>query len=57
MADRPSVRGVVRGHTVVAVRALRAHLTEPWTLNSLAEEVHLSRSQLVRSFDPVEKQK
>ena len=30
---------------------LRARLTEPWTLRSLAEEVHLSRSQLVRAFD------
>ncbi|GAB3924465.1 hypothetical protein GCM10011575_03560 [Microlunatus endophyticus] len=26
-------------------------LAEPWTLDTLAEQVHLSRSQLVRSFD------
>jgi transcriptional regulator GlxA family with amidase domain len=44
-------RGVVRGHAVVAVRILRTRLAEPWTLNSLAEQVHLSRSQLVRAFD------
>ncbi|MGH3302745.1 MAG: helix-turn-helix domain-containing protein [Streptosporangiaceae bacterium] len=30
---------------------LRTRLAEPWTLTTLAEEVHLSRSQLVRSFD------
>lgn len=30
---------------------LRARLTEPWSLDELAGEVHLSRSQLVRSFD------
>ncbi len=45
------VRGVVRGHVVVAVNVLRAHLAAPWTLDSLATEVHLSRSQLVRAFD------
>jgi AraC family transcriptional regulator len=33
------------------VNVLRARLAEPWTLNSLAEEIHLSRSQLARSFD------
>jgi transcriptional regulator GlxA family with amidase domain len=44
-------RGVVRGHAVVAVRILRTRLAEPRTLNSLAEQVHLSRSQLVRAFD------
>jgi transcriptional regulator GlxA family with amidase domain len=43
-------RGVVRGHVVTAVGLLRDRLAEPWTLNSLAEEVHLSRSQHVRSF-------
>jgi transcriptional regulator GlxA family with amidase domain len=32
---------------------LRDHLAEPWTLDSLANEVHLSRSQLVRAFDTV----
>ena len=42
---------VVRGHVVVAVNLLRTRLAEPWTLDALAGEVHLSRSQLVRSFD------
>ena len=46
-------RGIVRGHVVTAVGVLRARLAEPWTLDSLAEEVHLSRSQLARSFDAV----
>ena len=46
-----AVRGVVRGHVVAAVEVLRKRITEPWTLDSLAEEVHLSRSQLVRAFD------
>lgn len=44
-------RGVVRGHVVTAVGVLRTRLAEPWTLDMLAGEVHLSRSQLVRSFD------
>ena len=48
---RPVGHGVVRGHVVTAVGLLRDRLAEPWTLNSLAEEVHLSRSQLARSFD------
>jgi transcriptional regulator GlxA family with amidase domain len=26
-------------------------MDEPWTLDALAEQAHLSRSQLVRSFD------
>ncbi len=43
--------GVVRGHTVTAVGILRDRLAEPWTLDALAEEVHLSRSQVVRAFD------
>jgi transcriptional regulator GlxA family with amidase domain len=43
-------RGVARGHVVVAVRLLSERIAEPWTLNSLADEVHLSRSQLARSF-------
>ncbi len=43
--------GVVRGHVVTAVKLLRERIAEPWTLNSLAQEVHLSRSQLVRPFD------
>jgi hypothetical protein len=30
---------------------LHARLAEPWTLNSLAQEVQLSGSQLVRAFD------
>lgn len=51
-AKRPRrSRGVLRGHAVVAVGVLRDRLAEPWTLSSLAEEVHLSRSQLVRAFD------
>lgn len=36
---------------MTAVGVLRERLAEPWTLSALAEEVHLSRSQLVRSFD------
>lgn len=44
-------RGIVRGHVVAAVGALRKRIAEPWTLDALADEVHLSRSQLVRSFD------
>lgn len=47
----PGGRGVVRGHVVTAVGLLRTRLAEPWTLDALADEVHLSRSQLVRSFD------
>ena len=43
--------GVVRDHVVTTVGLLRTRLAEPWTLSSLAGEVHLSRSQLVRSFD------
>ena len=43
--------GVVRGHVVAAVGVLRTRLAEQWTLSALADEVHLSRSQLVRSFD------
>jgi transcriptional regulator GlxA family with amidase domain len=42
--------GIVRGHVVTAVEILRARLAEPWTLDSLAGEVHLSCSQLARSF-------
>ncbi|HTR70621.1 MAG TPA: AraC family transcriptional regulator [Mycobacteriales bacterium] len=42
--------GVVRGHVVTAVGVLRSRLAEPWTLDALAEEVYLSRSQLVRAF-------
>jgi transcriptional regulator GlxA family with amidase domain len=30
---------------------MREPLPEPWTLKTLADEVRLSRSQLVRSFD------
>ncbi|WP_375489542.1 helix-turn-helix transcriptional regulator, partial [uncultured Mycobacterium sp.] len=30
---------------------LRERIAEPWTLQALAEEIHLSRSQLVRAFD------
>ena len=43
--------GVVRGHVVTATDVLRTRLAERWTLGSLADEVHLSRSQLVRAFD------
>lgn len=43
-------RGVVRGHAVTTVQILRTRLAEPWTLDLLAAEVHLSRSQLARSF-------
>lgn len=50
-ATRLVMRGVVRGHVETAVGVLRDRLVEPWTLSMLAEEVHLSRSQLVRSFD------
>jgi transcriptional regulator GlxA family with amidase domain len=46
-----SPRGVVRGHVVTAVRVLRDRMAEQWTLDALADEVHLSRSQLVRAFD------
>ena len=53
VAARPVVRGVVRGHVGTAVGVLRDHLAEPWTLDPLANEVHLSRSQLARSFDAV----
>lgn len=44
-------RDVVRGHVIMATSALRQRLAVRWTLTSLAEEVHLSRSQLVRAFD------
>jgi transcriptional regulator GlxA family with amidase domain len=47
----PVAHGVVHGHVVTAVHLLQVRLTESWTLNSPAEEVHLSRSQLVRAFD------
>jgi hypothetical protein len=36
----------VRGHVVTTVGILREHQTDSWTLDALAEEVHLSRSQL-----------
>src|SRR5579875_621903 len=42
--------GVVRGHVAVAINTLSTRLAENWTLSSLAEEVHLSRSQVVRAF-------
>jgi AraC family transcriptional regulator len=47
----PGRRGTVRSHVVTAVNVIRERIAEPWTLNALAEEVHLSRSQLVRAFD------
>src|ERR1700677_1633027 len=43
--------GVVRGHVVAAVGVLRTRLAESWALAALASAGHLSRSQLVRSFD------
>ena len=43
----------MRRHVDVAVRLLSSRLTEQWTLRALAEEVHLSASQLVRAFDAV----
>lgn len=49
--DTLAVHGVARGHVVGAVAALQKRLPETWTLDSLAAEVHLSRSQLVRAFD------
>lgn len=50
-ATTPHPRGITRGHVVAAVDVLRNRLAEPWTLDALADEVHLSRSQLVRCFD------
>jgi AraC family transcriptional regulator len=47
----PVARGVIRGHVAAAVGILRARITEPWTLGALADEIHLSRSQIVRAFD------
>jgi transcriptional regulator GlxA family with amidase domain len=44
-------RGVLRGHAVEAAGILRERIEQQWTLSSLAREVHLSRSQLVRAFD------
>ncbi len=44
-------RGVVHGHVLTAVQLLSSRIAEPWTLSALADEVHLSRSQLVRAFD------
>jgi hypothetical protein len=46
-----TAHGIVRGHVVATVRILREYLADPWTLDALADEAHLSRSQLVRSFD------
>jgi AraC-like DNA-binding protein len=47
-----AARLVVRG-VVTTVGVLRDHLAEPWTLDSPAKQVHLSRSQLVRAFNAV----
>lgn len=44
-------RGLLHGRVVAAVGLVTTRIAEPWTLSFLAEEVHLSRSQLVRSFD------
>lgn len=46
------MRGIVHGHVVVAVNVLRSRLAEPWTLDSLADEVHLSRSIRRDPLDP-----
>jgi AraC-like DNA-binding protein len=43
--------GIVRGHAVIAIKLFRERIADPWTLDTPAQEVHLSRSQLVRSFD------
>jgi AraC-like DNA-binding protein len=54
MPEEPVIyrtRGVVRGHAAASHGVLPEHLTEPWTLSSLAEAIHLSRSQLVRASD------
>jgi AraC-like DNA-binding protein len=51
VSTTPTGSGGVRGHTVVAVGIWVTGWAEAWTLNSLAEAVHLSRSQLVRAFD------
>jgi transcriptional regulator GlxA family with amidase domain len=48
-----ATHGVVRGHVVTTVGLLRTRLAEPWTLDALAHEVNLSRSQLVRAFDAI----
>lgn len=50
-SKKSAARGVVRGHAVTTIKMLDGRLAKPWTLSALAEEVHLSRSQLVRSFD------
>ena len=42
---------MVRGHVAAAITVLRARLAEPWTLDALAGEVHLSCFQLARAFD------
>jgi len=47
----PGLTVVVRGH-VAAVAALHARLAQSWTPDTLAKEVHLSRSQLVRGLTP-----
>ncbi len=46
-----ATRCVVRSHVVTAVGVLRSRIAEPWTLNGLAQEVNVSRSQLVRAFE------
>lgn len=46
-----ATRGVIHDHVVTAVDLLRSRLAEPWSLDAPADDVHLSRSQLVRSFD------
>jgi AraC family transcriptional regulator len=56
--SRPKVRtagspgtGLSKAMLSSQSKVLDTRLAEPWTLSRLAEEVHLSRSQLVRAFD------
>lgn len=41
---------LVSGHVAAAIDLMSSRMTERWTLSALATEVHLSRSQLVRTF-------
>lgn len=36
---------------MTAVRLMHSRLAQPWSLDALAEEIHLSRSQMVRAFN------
>lgn len=46
-------RGIIHGHVIEAIDVMRHDLAYPWTPKSLAEAVHLSRAQLMRSFTTV----